>query len=294
MSYPVVVAPLAPGLPLSQPALPTLVREYRVVVQVENLLGNWASENTSTFHFRQTHLGLTAKGQRYEVALFDFTQTNEAGTYALAADVARLKRRLVVELDATGRLCGVANCDGLLTSYEALAPFLLRKYQDSELLTPATLAAVGEVLATEARLVPALAASVEYGLLLPALFGQSYAAEFTAQPPRSLPRLLLGALDLPLRIAARRLPPPAGVAHALLVQGWPDEARVPAEALRQAARGLSGHYDADAPLQASHLESYELSTRGELLHAARLTTAAIPGIFFTKTVATLQALAPPA
>lgn len=294
MSHPAVSAPPAAALLLPLPAHPTPVRHYQVVVQTESLLGNWASENMSTFHFRQTYLGPTAQGQRYEVTLLAFTQTNEAGAYALAADVARLKRRLVLELDATGRLSGVANGDELLASYGALVPFLHRKYQGSELLTPATLVGVGEVLADDARLVLALADSVEYGLLLPALFGQSYAAEFTAQPPRSLPRLLLGALDLPLRLAARRLLPPAGGGHALLVQGWLDEARVPAEALRQAARGLSGHYDADAPLQASHLESYELSAQGELAHAARLTTAAISGIFFTKTVATLQALAPPA
>lgn len=294
MSYPALAAPPAPGLPLPRPALPTPVRDYRVVVQAESLLGNWASENTSTFHFRQTYLGPTAQGQRYEVSLLAFTQNNEAGAYALAADVARLKSRLVLELDATGGLSGVANGDELRAGYAALAPFLHRKYQGSELLTPATLAAVGEALADDARLVSTLADSVEYGLLLPALFGQAYGPEFTARPPRRVPRLLLGALDLPLRVAARRLPPPAGGAHALLVQGWLDESRVPAEALRQAARGLSGHYDADAPLQASHLESYELSARGELAQAARLTTAAIPGIFFTKTVATLQALAPPA
>jgi hypothetical protein len=289
-----VSAPFTHSMPLTLPAHPTPVREYRVVVQVESLLGNWVSENTSTFHFRQTYLGPTVRGPRYEVVLLSFTQTNEAGTYALAADVARLKSRLVLELDVTGRLCGVANGDELQAGYAALAPFLHRKYQDSELLTPATLAAVGEVLADEARLVQALVDSVEYGLLLPALFGQAYEPEFAEQPSRSLPRLLLGALDLPLRLAARRLPAPAGAAHAVLVQGWLDEARYSAEDLRQAARGLSGHYDADAPLQASHVESYELSAPGELLHAARLTTAAVPGIFFTKTVATLQALAPPA
>jgi hypothetical protein len=73
MSYPAVVAPLATSLPLPLPAFPTPVRDYRVVVQAENLLGNWASENTSTFHFRQTYLVPTAQGQRYEVALRNFT-----------------------------------------------------------------------------------------------------------------------------------------------------------------------------------------------------------------------------
>lgn len=261
---------------------------YHVVVQMDALLGNWASENTVSTHFRKECIQATAAGYLYEVSLLHFEQTNGLGLNALSADVAQAKKRLLLEVDATGRLCRVANRAELQDQYAALQPFLLKKYQRSEQVTPGMVHAVGEVLADDAHLVRVLAESYEYRLLFPDLFARTYTAARAPHEPRVVPRLL-GALDLPLETVARLLPAPAPGGHALLVEGRPDPARYRAEDARRAVRALTGRYDAAANLRATYLESYELTAPGDVRHAAQLVTAAIPGVFFSKTVATLRA-----
>ena len=144
-------------------------------IQSEQVLGNWASANTVTLHLRRERRPATAAGAaRYAVSLRAFEQTNPLGLYALAADLARLRQELLLETDATGAIINVANTAELQARFAALEPFLRKKYRDSELVTPAVLAATGQVLGDGQRLARVLGEAPEYALLFPDLGGGSF------------------------------------------------------------------------------------------------------------------------
>lgn len=256
------------------------------------VLGNWTSTNTVTMQLELVRQPL-ADGQRCTVLLKQFGQTNPEGLHALAADVARLRQRLVVDIDASGAIVGVANAPELQAQFAALEPFLRKKYRDSALITPAVLDNVGQVLADGEHLARVLAEAPEYGLLFPDLGYRTFSAQPVPHRPRRLPQVL-GAVDVPLQTRAWAVPAPAGVATAICVEGRPDPEQYRPDDLRQAVRALTGRYDAAAELLVQHLERYEHSATGQLLSAARFTTAAIPGVFSSKTVATLLPAAPAA
>ncbi|MDQ2772800.1 MAG: hypothetical protein M3Y54_20140 [Bacteroidota bacterium] len=263
---------------------------YQVELQTEQVLGNWTSTNTVTMQLELVRQPL-ADGQRCTVLLKQFGQTNPEGLHALAADVARLRQRLVFDIDAFGAIVGVANAPELQAQFAALESFLRKKYRDSALITPAVLDNVGQVLADGAHLARVLAEAPEYALLFPDLGHRTFSAQPVPHRPRRLPQVL-GAVDVPLQTRAWAVPAPAGVAIAICVEGWPDPEHYCPDEMRQAVRTLSGRYDATAELLVQHLERYEYSATSQLLSAARFTTATIAGVFSSKTVATLLPAAP--
>ena len=262
-------------------------------IQVQQVLGNWASSNTVTMRLRREQRPAVGKVTRYAVSLLVFEQTNPQGLHALTADLARLRQELLFETDATGAIANVVNTADLQARFTALEPFLRKKYHDSELVTPAMLQAAGQVLADGQHLARVLGEAPEYALLFPDLEGSAFAPEPMPHRPRRLPRVL-GALDLTLQTRAWTVAPPAGVAQAICIEGRPDPAHEQPDEVRAAVRALTGQYNAAADLTVQHLERYELNAAGTLSSAARYTSAAIPGVFFSQTVATLLAATPPA
>lgn len=262
-------------------------------IQVQQVLGNWASSNTVTMRLRREQRPAAGKVTRYAVSLLAFEQTNSQGLHALTADLTRLRQELLFETDATGAIANVVNTADLQARFAALEPFLCKKYRDSELVTPAMLQAAGQVLADGQHLARVLGEAPEYALLFPDLEGSAFAPEPMPHRPRRLPRVL-GALDLTLQTRAWTVAPPAGVAQAICIEGRPDPAHEQPDEVRAAVRALTGQYNAAADLTVQHLERYERNAAGTLSSAARYTSAAIPGVFFSQTVATLLAATPPA
>ena len=261
-------------------------RTYQVEIQTELVLGNWTSANTVTAQLRREPPAWATGSPRYAVSLLHFEQTNPHGLHELAGDVARLRSRLLLDTAATGAIAHVANAAELHAQFAALEPFLQKKYQHSELVTAATLHAIGQVLTDGDHLARVLAAAPEYALLFPDVVGQPFSPEPVAHQPRLLPRVL-GTLDVPLITRAWAVPAPTGVARAVCVEGHLDPARYRPDDARQAVRVLTGQYDAAAGLTVQHVERYDLSATDEPISAARFTIVAIPGVFFSKTVATL-------
>ncbi|RPD45943.1 hypothetical protein DNI29_17525 [Hymenobacter sediminis] len=273
---------------LSFPLVPT-PQDYTVTVQTTNLLGNLLYENTRRTTFRKQPLQQTAEGWLYEVSVLDFTQTELHGQAQLDADTTELRRRLLIETDATGGLLRVCNKPELRAQWADLEPKLLKKYRRSDYITPGMVAGIGQVLHGDGYLEDILRRGYEYGSLFPALYNQAYSEEPLPGRPRTIARFL-GNLDLPLQTQITRQPqPPADVQLGLVVKGQVDTAAYPAEAARQALRTLTDQYDLDTTLRSQHLESYEFDHYSALLNAAQFTVYGVEGVFMSKTVCTLQA-----
>ncbi|UOQ55564.1 hypothetical protein [Hymenobacter cellulosivorans] len=272
---------------LAFPPAPT-TQDYTVTVQTTNLLGNMLYENTRQTTFRKQPLQKTASGWLYEVAVLNFKQTENTGLAQLDADTAQLRRRLLVETDATGALTRIANKEELRAEWAKLEPELRRKYRRSDQITPGMIAGIGQVLHGDGYLEDVLRRGYEYGTLFPALYGQSYGEEPVPGQPRIIARFL-GNLDLPFTTRIKRraetLP---DVELALVVEGKVDEEAYPAEAARQGLRTMTDQYDLDTTLNSQHVESYEFDHRSALLNAAQFTIFGVQGVFMSKTVCTLQ------
>ena len=157
-------------------------------IQVQQVLGNWASSNTVTMRLRREQRPAVGKVARYTVSLLAFEQTNPQGLHALTADLAQLRQELLFETDATGAIANVVNTADLQARFAALEPFLRKKYRESELVTPAMLQAAGQVLADGQHLARVLGEAPEYALLFPDLEGSAFAPEPMPHRPRRLPR----------------------------------------------------------------------------------------------------------
>ena len=264
-----------------------------VTVQTFHHLGNLAYENTAEIVFEKTLLSTGPNGGTFRLVTRSFTQTNTGGLNRFDEEVVRLKEELVVEADATGRLCRVLNKDQLKEKFRALRPLLLRKASGAPFVTPAIINNMRAVLEGDGYLEDVLNALPEYRLLFPGLYGRAYAAAAAPLGQRLIPRILAN-VDLPLRTtAACTTLVPAGVAHGVYVTGRVDEAEFRADDLQQAVRAITDQFDLRVVLRARHQESYEFDARQELLYGAQLSDYGVTGVFSTQLVATLKTAALP-
>lgn len=274
-----------PHTPISQVYAVTILDSLRI--------GNCITENSALFHFRKSLLRVTPERFVFEINTLDFFQSQGQNFGPLEEEMIRLKERLVLETDHSGRVVRVANKDELREKWEALKPGLKASYRDSATMSPAQIDQIGLVLSDDGNLESVLAQSPEYSALFPPIYNLTYSAKSSHTRSLAIPRFV-GDLALPLLLEARlEERPTADGPHKLLVEGTVDYAHYPAEEVQQTLRKLTDKFDLDTRLLSIHQESYsfgELPSQ-ELLEATRHTLYEVPGVFGKELVVLAQLLA---
>lgn len=243
-------------------------------------LGSLISESTTQLRVRKTlHTATPAGGFIFKAETLARFQTPTQGSARLTAELAPLLEKLVLEIDATGRIVRVVNKPELRRQWAALRPQLRTTYRHDPDVPAALLDQLGQVLDGDDALEEMLASSLEYGLLFPVLYGQPLSRQM---PLAGLARLpgFIGELDLPLRTEARPelVTPPAGVSATIEVAGELDAAHYRAAEARKALCALTDQPRLDTRVAVLHHERYTFGSQHEVVEATRHTRAEVQGI----------------
>ncbi|QNK64797.1 hypothetical protein H7F33_10095 [Pedobacter sp. PAMC26386] len=262
-------------------------RKYRITQDITYTLDTFHYHNEIETDVLLTLEKTAEKGFVFTVKLLRQWQLKTDGSDRWDLELATLRKNIVVETDATGKIIRVLNMDKIRELWQQIKPGLAEKYKNDEESKTVINTSVN-LLYTKGELEKVLQSSYLYHALLPGLYHEIFdqSHEYSTKGCREIPNAV-GEFALPFRTEKKLKAYDKFTRQCSInIAGEIDQKGLDKDGIAELLQRLTGIYNLNTHIEGFHLEDYSFDGDHWITESAQLTQYGIEGTLMYRNLCT--------